>query len=273
MSRSRNLELTFKKEDEILLEKALECYNSYDDFGADFFIRGAIKIDKKNPKAYVIRGLLEMETMFFEAAIENYNIAIQYSHNYPEMKASAYYYRGMAHFEMDDNYDAILDLIKAVDIYPNVPYGFYQCGRVRWLTGDEHGVISYFDKAIELDPMDPFAYYYRTLVNVNSGEDEDAIEDLNKFLELLHEGSYIINKEIGDSVGTSYFVEGVVKWQSGYYLESIEEFSKAIESDNNMIISYFARASSYEKLGNIEKAEEDRKKASNLVSKRYMQVE
>jgi len=64
--------------------------------------------------------------------------------------AQAYYQRGLIHYSLGDEQEAINDFNHALKIDPNYAYDYYNRGNTRYESGDKQGAIADFQKAANL---------------------------------------------------------------------------------------------------------------------------
>jgi tetratricopeptide (TPR) repeat protein len=98
-----------------LYRKGLLEYNVSKYTDAITNLSGALAIDEKMVKAYLIRGHAYAEPGKLEFAISDYSSALEYCSNYPE----ALFYRGLAWFESGDSLKAISDYNVALELNVN----------------------------------------------------------------------------------------------------------------------------------------------------------
>ena len=109
---------------------------------------------------------------FFNRAYENFSTYGKYSDAIPDFTRAierdpnfvdAYYLRGVARLMKKDFDGAIIDLTKAIEMYPkdSTKSAYFYRGEARAKLKDFDGAILDFTKAIEINPKDGRAYYYR----------------------------------------------------------------------------------------------------------------
>lgn len=222
--------------DENEYDKAIEYYNK------------AIELDPDFADAYNNRGIAYRRKGECAKAIEDYNKAIELDPDYSE----AYYNRGRAYRYLKEYDKAIEDYSKAIELNPEDAEAYNSRG-VAYADLKEYGkAIEDFSKAIELNPEDAEAYNNRGYAYLHLKEYGKSKTDIEKALELDPDGGYIY-----DSLGELLL-------ETGKYDEAIEDFTRAIELGCNEIETYEKRAKAYEAVGEIEKAEADRKTAETL---------
>ena len=90
---------------------------------------------------------------------------------------SYYFNRAYDKAERGDNYGAISDYTKAIEIDPNDAEAYYNRGNAKSDLKDYYGAISDFTKAIEIDPKDKSAYKNRGVAKEEIGDLKGACDD------------------------------------------------------------------------------------------------
>lgn len=83
----------------------------------------------------------------------------------------------------------------------------------------------------------------------------EVLFDEEDYLEMLV--SYVHTADELELTSEQHIEKGNQKMQQGSYAESIEEFSQAIDKDNNCLLAYFRRSAAREQLGEFKKAASD----------------
>lgn len=94
------------------------------------------------------------------------------------------YNRGLASLHAGEYQQAIHDLNKAIEIYPNHAAAYINRGAAYYKSGNHQQAINDFSKAIEIDPKLAEAYFGRGNVFFKLGSYRQSINDYNKALEL-----------------------------------------------------------------------------------------
>ena len=100
------------------------------------------------------------------------------------MSASEYFNRANDKVKNGDNYGAIVDFSKVIELNPNDVVAYKLRGISKKDLKDDYGAIADYTKAIELEPNDADAYYYRGFSYNNVNRFNSAIADFTKAIEL-----------------------------------------------------------------------------------------
>jgi len=174
----------------------------------------------------------------------------------PEQQASAHYQRGMDFMQNDRLTDALTELEKAVEIYPEYTDAHFQLGLAYKKAGDllkdrndmdsakkayALSVIHY-RKVVQLTPNDPAVY--NNLGNVYfSLEDYDgAIEGYNQAIILKP-----MDPDYHYNIANAYGKKGLTQ-------QAIEHYTEAIRINPDYFDAYYNLANLYEKVSDIPNA-------------------
>jgi len=91
-----------------------------------------------------------------------------------------YFNSGYDKAEAYDDYGAISDYTKAIELDPNYAKAYTNRGASKQKAKDYNGAISDFNKAIELDPNDAKTYYNRAISKYYTNDLKGACEDARK---------------------------------------------------------------------------------------------
>jgi len=94
--------------------------------------------------------------------------------------AEEYFNSGYDKAEAYDDYGAISDYTKAIELDPNYAKAYTNRGASKQKAKDYNGAISDFNKAIELDPNDAKTYYNRAISKYYTNDLKGACEDARK---------------------------------------------------------------------------------------------
>jgi tetratricopeptide (TPR) repeat protein len=142
--------------------------------------------------SYNSRGMLKSNLEDYEAAIADYNLAIEL---FPS-NAPFYYNRGKAKYNLKDYRGALADHNKAIELDSKTyPTFYYNRGRAKYDLKDYSGALADYNKAIELDSKYAPAYYSRGFVKYNFGDKNGGCLDWSKAGELGKGDAYDLIKK------------------------------------------------------------------------------
>lgn len=140
-----------------------------------------IKISPKHSMAYYYRGMAKYELKDYPNAIKDFTLVVE---NDPHPLLNAYFFRGCAKSDLQDFSGAINDFSIAININPNDIDLYTFRGKAKKNIMDYSGSIADFNKVIELDPKDGYGYYLRGEIKIIIKEKESGCSDFRKALEL-----------------------------------------------------------------------------------------
>ena len=131
--------------------------------------------------------------------------------------AEEYFYRAYEKDGKGDNYGAISDYTKSIEINPNIANTYYNRGIIKNVLKDYNGAISDYTKAIEINPNYANAYYNRGIIKNVLKDYNGAISDYTKAIEIIPNHL------------DAYKNRGANKIFLKDYYGAISDFTKAIE--------------------------------------------
>lgn len=235
---------------------------------------------KKNYDELVTKADSLAESGNYVRAIELYNEAIRIKDN----DFLAYNNRSFSHFQLGNNAKAISDVNKAMKLDSNlttignralyyqysgnhqaaiidynllIPYdssaeNFNNRGLSFYYVDNYDKALLDYSTALEIDSTYSETYNNLSLLYVNNSQFELAVEACTQSLFYNSENVYAY----GNRGWAKNFLEN--------YDEAIIDFNKALEIDSTFQPAYVNRAISYAKLGKLDKACADYKKAKIL---------
>ncbi len=196
---------------------------------------------KKRIIAYYSRGNAKYELGDYEAAVADFDKAIQLESDYDV----AYYKRGNAKYELGDYKDAIADYDKAIQLAGNYVIAYHKRGNAKYELGDYKDAVADYDKAIQLNPNYDVVYYSRGKVKYESGDYKAAVTDYSKAIQINHD------------YAVAYYSRGNIKYELENYKAAIADYDKAIQfnlDDDNKVIAYYNRGNAKYELGDYKDA-------------------
>ena len=140
----------------------------------------AIRLDAKQPLAYVHRGSSKLHMGQFEAAVNDYNEAIQFDPKNAEALAR----RGEALRQLGQIEKALSDLNGAIAIDETQPGAFHSRSLVLLHKGDLKSALADSDKSISLNPKVAEHFNHRGDVHRAMRELDKAIRDYSEAIHL-----------------------------------------------------------------------------------------
>ncbi len=134
-----------------------------------------VKVNAESSDFYYERGLNKIKSGDFNAAISNFNKAIEKN----PRDADAYINRGYAKHQSGDLYGAISDFNKAIEIDPRDAISYNNLGWSKNDLKDYQGAIFDLNRAIEINPKYGNAFYNRGRSKYYLNDAYGAISDFN----------------------------------------------------------------------------------------------
>ena len=119
----------------------------------------------------------------YQAALENYDLAIQQCPSIPE----AYYSRGLVKRILGNHREAIQDLSIATILNPKMVLAYYYRGVSYYELGDFPYAMANYNHAILLDSKLANAYYHRAIIYGELGHVSQAVKDFKYAASLAKE--------------------------------------------------------------------------------------
>ncbi len=184
----------------------------------------------KNPEVghcYWARGNAKYELNNIEAALCDYNIAIEHNYKY----ADVYDSRAKCYFDMDSIPLAIESYTEAIKLDNKYALAYYNRAHARQKLMDYIGSIDDYKKAIE-NNIDNIGFVYNEISfsQMNLNDLQNALISVNKAIELDpdYASEYIINK-------------AKIEYLQNNFEASLQDYNRAIESNPNSDLALFNR--------------------------------
>lgn len=141
---------------------------------------------------YLERANQQFHNKNYQAALENYDLAIQHCPSMPE----AYYRRGLVKRILGNHREAIQDLSIATILNPQMVLAYYYRGVSYYEIGDFPYAIANYNHAIFLDSKLANAYYHRAIIYGELGRISQAVRDFKQAENLAKEqNNYYLQKK------------------------------------------------------------------------------
>ena len=205
----------------------------------------ASEYTRLNDMAIYHRGISKQRLSLYEEAINDFNLSISLS------IYETFFYHSIIHCYLELNdYDKVIDNIHLLENYIEDNIDFDDAEIDENYIKDtelfkEH--LSYISKKIEEEnsslKIKTMLYYYRGILNILSNNYKEAIEN---YTIALNNGKYY-NINI-------YSYRALAYYNLGLYKNTIDDYNRIIELDNNFNNVYYYIAEVYYKIRDYEKA-------------------
>ena len=170
--------------------------------------------------------------------------------------AEDYFYRGIDKMD-DDNYGAIADLTKTIDLDPKFPNAYFVRGLLKQELEDYQEAIGDYSMALKINPNHEDAYYGRGICKSSVDNHYGAITDLTKVLDLNP------NSEL------AFFFRGYSNLKTKDYSSAISDFTRLINLNPSYKDVFYYRGLAKANLngsssGDVYGACDDMRKAAGL---------
>ncbi len=211
----------------------------------------------------------------YREAIRIYNALLRID----PQDSEAYFFRGVAKGNLDDNLGAEGDFSLAIEYNPVYMMAYHHRAIARMLLGNYDEALDDFAKAIDLRPDVAGAYYSRGYTYLMNRRFEAAIQDLDTYIFYNNRvaDAYLLRGEawlqLRDTVRAvqdydtairtnredpdGYLRRGALAMDQGRYEDALADFEIAVARDSSYLRSYFNRALARERLGRYEGALSD----------------
>lgn len=164
-------------------------------------------------------------------------------------RSETLHYRGRAYATRGDFRQAIDDQTNVIRLAPEYPDASYYRGIANYRIGAFDKAIADFDQSILLRPNHVFSYGWRGHAKMRTGKYADAIED---YYQSFCKGGD--NFGLFDGIGLANYLKSDIE-------KSIAHFDSAIKRSRKFSNAYFHRSLAYRRLGQLDEADADQKKA------------
>lgn len=188
-----------------------------------------IRFDEKAYDAYFYRGIAKYNLDDLLGADADFSAAIEKNPVY----TGAYYYRAITRTRLGNYDDALRDFQEAIELRPDLPGPYYSRGVTRLLNQQFESAIADFDKFIKQEKKNADAYINRGTSYLYLKDTLRAYEDFDMAIRTNRENPNGYNRR------------GVLYMQQKRYDDARRDFDTAIECDSTYLLSYFNRALVY----------------------------
>lgn len=222
------------------------------------------KAEAQLDKRYIYYiGTSQLSNSKYEDAIETLNILLRVDPDAHE----AYFFRGIAKYNLDDLLGAEMDFSTAIDKNPVFTEAYLNRAVTRTRLGNYQDALGDFQEAIDLRPDKAAPYYSRGVTFLLSQQYDRAIADFNEFIKME---SRVVDAYINRGLGhlqikdtlsamedfdmavrtnrydpSGYTRRGMLHMTQKDYDSALEDLNKAISLDSTYLLPYFNRALVY----------------------------
>ena len=220
----------------------------------------AAQIDKDY---FLYNGRQNLIDSKYADAITNFNIIIKTDNTQHE----AYFFRGIAKYNLDDLIGANQDFSEAIRLNPVFTQAYHYRAITLARMGNTDAAIADLNTASQLRPDYPGIYYSRGITHFMSKQFEKAIADYNRFIKsepkvsdvYVNRGTaYLFLKDTTKAITDydraimlnrtnqdAYLKRGRVYSLQKKMKEALADFNKAIDIDTTSSMAYFSRGLVY----------------------------
>ncbi|HVS40036.1 MAG TPA: tetratricopeptide repeat protein [Gemmataceae bacterium] len=236
------------KDPDALTARAQYRHDRSDRDGAMTDYRAASRLAPKLAEPHIFMAGLWVEKGDGDRAIEEYSEAIELD----PKNAVAFNGRAWQRYRKAD-YDAALnDFSDAIGLDGKSANDYDGRGWCRFRKADYDAAVEDFTQALDLEPQNADALAGRGWTYRAQGKNDMALDDLNASL------------QINSKDASNFNERGLLYFDKADYAKAIDDFTEAINLNPSDAQLYLNRADAYEKNGEADKAEADRKKAEEI---------
>lgn len=215
---------------------------------ADQLLKRAVELEPKNVDCLLRLAQLHFYLKRYDEEIKVLDQVIDID----KRNAQAYFMRGMVRKELGDTAKAMTEMQLAVQMDPDYYNAYIQMGI---LSADQGNplAVDFYRNALEIQPTSIEALYNLAVYYTDNGQDRMAINTYSAIL--------TINPKYFDA---HYNIACIYTDNLDSARKGMEYFELAIGDNPSEPRGYFGRGKCYEKLGNLNAASADYKKALEL---------
>ena len=220
--------------------------------------------------AYLVSGTISADKGDYQAAIQQYNDALQ-AGPIEAIATIIYTYRGMAYADTSNQDQALADFNQAIQLCPCSGDKFVNRGSIYLENGMPDMAIGDFNQALQL-PLDfpSGTYYLRGQAYARKGQPAQAITDFDLAIKLYptYPISFSFSITRDDLLPWSfdiYHARGTAYLQQDGYVRALADFEQAIALKPDHAPAYGGRCQAYFGLKEYEKALADCNTALKLA--------
>lgn len=146
---------------------------------AEKYITDAISAHPQNPEFVLRKGILNNMNSLFEAAIDDFNLALSYNPTGSTL-IQVYLNRATSEVKLENYEKAIADYNLALELSPRNPNIYNFRGFANYKMGNFNEAISDYTKTLDLDLNNASAFYNRGMAYLKINDRSKACIDFHK---------------------------------------------------------------------------------------------
>lgn len=187
------------------------------------YMKMAIEINPKNPKLHFLYGVMLDDAKNYEASLEQYNLALQYGENSPEL------------LEILEN-----KWMQNIVNNPNDAQSYINLGAIYQKQGNFEGAKMQYLKAYQMDSKDNTSLYNLASLYIAQKNYQGAIDTYNKMLLKEPNDIELINYKADILKKMSKYEDAIKEYEKILALDSGNK--KAKEEIDNIVLNQFTGA-------------------------------
>jgi Tfp pilus assembly protein PilF len=164
----------------------------------------------------------------------------------------AYYNRGLAYSNRNENEKAVLDYTKAIELKPTYKEAYVNRANIFRSQNRNEEALSDYNKALDIKPNFSIALFNRGILFMNQNRNEEAIGEFTRAI------------EINPGYFKAYCNRGVLYVNEKKYNEAIQDYNTAIELNPDYMEAYYNRGIAHYYMGDKDQCCRDLQSAADL---------
>lgn len=221
-----------------------------------------LKKNPKNPELHYERAVVLQKRDRITDAIASIKNAIKYDDD----NVGYYIFAADLYLRNGDLKASYADLQKALELDPKSIEAYSKLGEISFFNRDYDRAIESIDKVIEMDPVNAKAHFMLGFLYKETGDSTNAVRNFRKVLEIDPEYAdayeelgllYAAHKNV---LGVEYLTTAVnlrpnnviARYGLALLYQDLDDYAKAVEEYNKILVIDSAHANSLNNLGYIE---------------------
>ncbi|QWD94697.1 tetratricopeptide repeat protein [Polynucleobacter sp. MG-Unter2-18] len=223
---------------QILLQQAIQAFQSGNFDSADFILKRVLQVDSKNLPALHILGLIRASQSKYKEAANYLALAARLNPN----DASIHYNLAKALADSGNDKDALTHHKKAVALAPNNPEAWLSYGKTASNLGRHHDALLSYENALSLKPD-----YVEALLNKST-----SLKELKRYEEAiaLAEQALVVDPHLAEAWAN----KGVALNQLKRYDEAITQYDQALSLKPDYVEAWLSKGNVLNQLKRYDEA-------------------